>query len=76
MDLIKEMTTRIETALPGATVNVEGGGGHFTIDVVASQFTGKNTLAKKRLVYAAIKDLMAGDRAPVHAIDRLDTRVP
>jgi hypothetical protein len=28
------------------------------------------------MVYAAIAPLMAGDAAPVHAIDRLDCRVP
>ena len=60
-------------ALPGAVVEVSGSGGHFNIAVEASQFEGKNTLAKQRLVYSAIKGLMAGDNAPVHAVDHLKT---
>ncbi len=70
---VDELKSRILEALPGSIVEVTGGGGHFTIAVEASQFEGKNTLAKQRLVYSAIKDLMAGDDAPVHAIDHLTT---
>ena len=66
----------ISQALPGAVVSVDGGGGHFTIDVVSQQFEGKSMVAKQRLVYRAIAPLMAGDRAPVHAVDKLTTRLP
>ena len=31
-------------------------------------------LAKQRLVLSAIKDLMGGDDAPVHAIDSIETK--
>ena len=31
---------------------------------------------QQKLVYGAIKELMAGDGAPVHAVDRLRTRTP
>ena len=68
-----QVQAAIEAALPGAQVRVRGGGGHFEIRVVSDAFEGLNTLKKQRLVYSAIKDLMAGDRAPVHAVDRLDT---
>ncbi len=73
---IDQLKSRILDALPGAVVEVDGGGGHFTIAVEASQFEGKNTLAKQRLVYSAIKDLMAGDNAPVHAVDEMKTTTP
>jgi len=73
---LDQLKSRILDALPGAVVEVSGGGGHFTIAVEASQFEGKNTLAKQRLVYSAIKDLMAGDNAPVHAVDELKTTTP
>ena len=62
--------------LVDASVNVEGGGGHYTIAVVSKAFAGKNMLDSQRLVYRAIAHLMAGDSAPVHAIDSLVTRVP
>ena len=35
-----------------------GGGGHFRVDIVAAAFSGKNTLARHRLVYDAAGDLM------------------
>jgi acid stress-induced BolA-like protein IbaG/YrbA len=73
---LTEVRDRIEAAIPGCTVDVRGGGGHFEIDVIAEQFEGLNTLKKQRMVYSAIKDLMSGDDAPVHAVDRLGTRTP
>ncbi|MEE2830352.1 MAG: BolA/IbaG family iron-sulfur metabolism protein [Myxococcota bacterium] len=75
-ELITAMRERIESSLPGSEVQVSGGGGHFEIDVAAKEFEGLNTLKKQRLVYSAIKELMAGDSAPVHAIDRMITRTP
>jgi acid stress-induced BolA-like protein IbaG/YrbA len=66
----------IQEALPDAQVEVEGAAGHFVIRVVSKEFEGKNTLAKQRLVLAAIAPLMKGEGAPVHAIDRLETRTP
>ena len=33
-------------------------------------------LESQRLVYGAIMHLMQGGSAPVHAVDRLDTRTP
>jgi len=66
----------IKAHIPDAQVEVNGAGGHFTIDVVSPIFEGKNMLASQRLVYAAIGHLMKGDQAPVHAIDSLKTRTP
>jgi acid stress-induced BolA-like protein IbaG/YrbA len=67
----------IAESLPGAEVRVNAGSpGHFSISVVAEEFRGKARVACQRLVYKAIAPLMAGDRAPVHAVDQLETRVP
>ena len=66
----------IETAIPESQATVTGGGGHFTIEVVASAFAGKGMLESQRLVYSAIAHLMKGDMAPVHAVDSLKTRTP
>lgn len=75
-ETLTQIKTAIETALPGASAEVGGGGGHYTITVTAAAFAGKSLLEKQRLVLSAIADLMKGDNAPVHAVDRLITKVP
>jgi acid stress-induced BolA-like protein IbaG/YrbA len=72
-DAIREA---IAAAIPGADIDVHGGGGHFSITVTSPVFAGKNRVESQRLVYSAIAHLMAGDRAPVHAVDSLRTLVP
>lgn len=62
--------------IPDAKVAVAGGGGHYTIEVVSSAFAGLGRVDAQRLVLGAIAPLMAGDLAPVHAVDTLRTRVP
>ncbi|WP_437673641.1 BolA/IbaG family iron-sulfur metabolism protein [Sorangium sp. So ce131] len=66
----------IEEKIEGSTAEVTGGGGHFNLVVTAPVFAGKSMLESQRLVYSAIAHLMAGDQAPVHAIDSLKTRTP
>jgi len=65
----------IQDAIPDATAEVTGGGGHFQIVVTSPAFAGKNMLESQRLVYSAIAHLMKGDDAPVHAVDSLRTKV-
>ena len=56
----------IVAGLPGATVIVRGEDGtHFEAEVVSDAFTGKPTLARHRLVYAALGALMGGE---IHAL--------
>ncbi|MFO0550122.1 MAG: BolA family protein [Polyangiaceae bacterium] len=69
-----EVREAILGKIPDAKVDVEGSGGHFRIEVVSPVFEGKNRLESQRLVLGAIKHLMAGDAAPVHAVDTLVTR--
>ena len=66
----------ITAAIPDAIVEVQGGGGHFTLRVTSAVFAGKGTLANHKLVLGAIAHLMKGDSAPVHAVDSLVTRAP
>ncbi|XYH96366.1 BolA/IbaG family iron-sulfur metabolism protein [Sorangium sp. So ce1128] len=66
----------IEEKIEGSTAEVTGGGGHFNLVVTSPVFAGKSMLESQRLVYGAIAHLMAGDQAPVHAIDSLKTRTP
>ena len=68
--------TAIVARLPDAKVDVAGGDGHYTIGVVSTAFAGKNMLESQRLVLGAIKHLISGERAPVHAVDSLTTRTP
>ncbi len=42
-----------------------GGQGHFGVDIVSSAFAGKLPLARHRLVYAALGDMMQTD---IHAL--------
>ena len=56
----------IESGLPGAQAQVEGDDGvHFEATVVAEAFRGKLPLARHRMVYATLGDLMGG---AIHAL--------
>ncbi|MBR56920.1 MAG: BolA family transcriptional regulator [Myxococcales bacterium] len=75
-DILEAIRTSITDAIPGAKVEATGGGGHFSIEVISEAFEGKRLLDKQRMVYMAIAHLMAGDMAPVHAVDSLKTITP
>lgn len=56
----------IEQGLPGARVAVQGDDGvHFEALVVSDAFRGKLPLARHRLVYATLGELMGGE---IHAL--------
>ena len=56
----------IEQGLPGAAVEVQGDDGvHFEATVVAEAFRGKLPLARHRMVYATLGELMGG---AIHAL--------
>jgi acid stress-induced BolA-like protein IbaG/YrbA len=74
-DVPAAIRSAIAARIPGARVDVSGGGGHYSIEVSSPEFSGKTMLASQRLVYAAIAHLMGGDRPPVHAVDKMTTRV-
>ena len=67
----------VTAELTGSVVQArEASAGHFEIEVVWQGFAGKGELDKQRAVLRAIKSLMSGDAAPVHAVDRLLTKAP
>lgn len=72
----ERIRSAVAEALPGARIEVEGEGSHFSLRVESSAFAGRNRLARQRLVLRAIAPLMKGEAAPVHAIDRLETVAP
>lgn len=56
----------IETGLPGAQAQVRGDDGvHFEAIVVCEGFAGKLPLARHRMVYATLGELMGG---AIHAL--------
>lgn len=63
------------SAFPGAHVEVKdltGTQDHFEALVVAREFEGKSRIEQHQMVYAPLKDLMAG---PIHAL-ALKTMTP
>jgi acid stress-induced BolA-like protein IbaG/YrbA len=56
----------IEQGLPGSSATVQGADGvHFEAEVVSAAFQGKLPLARHRMVYATLGDLMGG---AIHAL--------
>ena len=69
----EELKRLIEEAFVGGHVEVTGDGRHFSAMVVSEAFSGKNTIARHRLVYAALGDRF--DTEVVHALS-LKTYTP
>ncbi len=42
------------------------GGGHYRLSIVSPQFVGKSTLARHRMVYSALQEMMKHD---IHAVN-------
>ena len=74
-DLPGHVRALIERSIPGASAEVTGGGGHYTIAVTSAAFAGKSMLEQQRMVYSVISELLKGEDAPIHAVDKLTTRV-
>jgi BolA protein len=54
-----------DSALHAGHVGAREGGGHFRLRIVASAFLGMGTLARHRLIYATLGDLM---KTHIHAL--------
>ena len=67
-----ELTIVDESHLHQGHAGAATGLGHFRVTIVASQFTSCNLLARHRLVYAAVGDLMQTD---IHALS-IEARAP
>jgi len=50
-----------------------GGGGHFTVNIVAEAFRGQSLVQRHRMVYAALEELMKQNE--VHALS-IHARTP
>eukprot|EP00741_Cyanophora_paradoxa_P013353 tig00020684_g12896.t1 len=51
-----------------------GDASHIVIDIVSSQFEGKNVVARHRMIYKAIWDEMQSNQ--VHAVDSIIAKTP
>ena len=60
------MQERIEEALPGALVKVEGAEAHFSAVVIARAFEGKTRIEQHQMIYALFRKEMGGGE--VHAL--------
>lgn len=77
MNRIDEMTRRLEVLAPSSVridddsalhaghAGARGGGGHFRLRIVSQHFAGKSTMARHRMVFDALGDMMNG---PIHAL--------
>jgi BolA protein len=54
-----------DSALHAGHAGARSGGGHFRLTIVSEQFLGKNTVARHRLVYDALGEMM---RTQIHAL--------
>ncbi len=54
-----------ESALHAGHAGAQSGGGHFQLTLISPAFAGQNGVARHRLVYQALGDLMGGK---IHAL--------
>jgi BolA protein len=54
-----------DSALHAGHAGARSGGGHYRLTIVAAAFAGKNTMARHRMIYAALGDMM---RKEIHAL--------
>lgn len=47
-------------------VGARDGGGHYVLRIVSAQFAGKNTMARHRMIYSALGELM---KREIHALN-------
>ena len=65
-------------AFPGAKVEITdlaGDNNHYAANVVAEEFRGKNRVQQQRMVNQALKSILEGQNAPLHAL-ALQTSAP
>ena len=54
-----------DSALHAGHEGAKDGGGHYRLTIVSEQFSGKNTVARHRMIYAALGPMM---RQQIHAL--------
>jgi BolA protein len=54
-----------DSALHAGHAGARAGGGHYRLHIVSTAFEGKSTIARHRLIYATLGDLM---KKEIHAL--------
>lgn len=54
-----------DSAFHAGHAGARSGGGHYNLHIVSAAFAGKNTVARHRMIYAALDDMMKGE---IHAL--------
>jgi BolA protein len=54
-----------DSALHAGHEGAKGGGGHYRLVIVSDQFSGKSTVARHRMIYAALGPMM---QQQIHAL--------
>ncbi|MEB3218680.1 MAG: BolA family transcriptional regulator [Nostocales cyanobacterium 94392] len=65
----QQVEEMIKAQMPDAQIQVQdltGGGDHYQVSVVSSQFAGKGLVQQHQLVYAALKQAMSTEA--IHAL--------
>lgn len=73
-----EIERLIKATFPQARVEIRdlaGDGNHYAATVVDESFRGKNRVQQQRMVNLALKDILEGPDAPLHAL-ALQTSAP
>ncbi len=73
-----EIERLIREAFPDAKIDIQdlaGDNNHFAATVVAEEFRGKNRVQQQRMVNQALKSILEGSNAPLHAL-ALQTSAP
>ena len=73
-----EIERLLRAHFPTATIEIRdlaGDGNHYAATVVAEEFRGMNRVQQQRMVNQALKSLLDGANAPLHAL-ALQTSAP
>ncbi len=55
-----------ESHIHAGHAGARNGGGHFVLRIVSAQFSGKNTMARHRMIYSALGEMM---KREIHALN-------
>lgn len=55
-----------DSHLHAGHAGARAGGGHYRLHIVSSQFAGKNTVARHRMIYSALGEMMTHE---IHALN-------
>ena len=61
-----------ESQLHAGHAGARSGGGHYVVKICSAEFAGKNTMARHRMLYSALAEMMKAD---IHALT-IDAKAP